>query len=95
SRGGSPGGSCVAALTVTAAGTAVGRWPQRPGAIVRLPGTIMLVPGSASLRGLLTTIQQQDAMVGQSALIDVLNIVMAIIAGMLFGNLLLPARKNL
>jgi uncharacterized membrane protein YjjB (DUF3815 family) len=55
----------------------------------------MLVPGSASLRGLLTTIQQQDAMVGQSALIDVLNIVMAIIAGMLFGNLLLPARKNL
>src|SRR5690606_21653701 len=61
----------------------------------RLPGIIMLVPGSASLRGLLTLIQQQDVGVGQSAMLTVLNIIMALVAGLLFGNLLIPARKNL
>ena len=78
-----------------AAGHAVGRWAQRPGALNRLPGIIMLVPGSASLRGLLTLVQQQDVDVGQSALLAVTNIVLALVAGLLFGNLLMPARKKL
>ena len=33
--------------------------------------------------------------VGQTALLTVLNVVMALVAGLLFGNLLVPARKNL
>jgi len=92
---GSLAGIFLSALVLTAAGNAFGRWKQRPGAVVRLPGIIMLVPGSASLRGLLTMVQQQDVGAGQSALLGVLNIVMALVAGLLFGNLLLPARKNL
>ncbi|MDR1076601.1 MAG: threonine/serine exporter family protein [Xanthomonadaceae bacterium] len=92
---GSPVSIFLSALTLTAAGNAFGRWVQRPGAIVRLPGTIMLVPGSASLRGLLTMVQQQDAVVGQSAMIAVANVLVAIVAGMLFGNILLPPRRNL
>jgi uncharacterized membrane protein YjjB (DUF3815 family) len=55
----------------------------------------MLVPGSASLRGVMTLVQQQDAAVGQSAAVGVLNILLALIAGLLFGNLLLPTRRNL
>jgi uncharacterized membrane protein YjjB (DUF3815 family) len=55
----------------------------------------MLVPGSNSLRGVMSLMQQQDVVVGNSALLAVTNIVMALIAGLLFGNLLLPARKNL
>ena len=85
----------VAALAMTAAGNLFGRWMQRPGALIRLPGIIMLVPGSASLRGLLTLVQEQDMSVGQTALLTVLNVVMALVAGLLFGNLLVPARKNL
>jgi uncharacterized membrane protein YjjP (DUF1212 family) len=92
---GSPAGIFVSALVLTAAGNAFGRWAQRPGAVIRLPGIIMLVPGSASLRGLLTLVQQQDVDVGQSALLAVTNIVLALVAGLLFGNLLMPARKNL
>ncbi|UNK56472.1 threonine/serine exporter family protein [Pseudoxanthomonas daejeonensis] len=92
---GSPAGIFVSALVLTAAGNAFGRWMQRPGAVIRLPGIIMLVPGSASLRGLLTLVQQQDVDAGQSALLGVTNIVMALVAGLLFGNLLMPARKNL
>ncbi len=92
---GSPAGIFLSALALTAAGNAFGRWMHRPGAVVRLPGIIMLVPGSASLRGLLTLVQQQDVDAGQSALLLVTNIVLALVAGLLFGNLLIPARKNL
>lgn len=92
---GSPAGIFLAALVLTAAGNAYARWWHRPGAILRVPGIIMLVPGSASLRGLLTLIQQQDIDAGQAAMLAVLNILLSLIAGLLFGNLLLPARRNL
>jgi len=92
---GSPAGIFLAALVMTALGNAYARWGNRPGAIIRVPGIILLVPGSVSLRGLLTMIQQQDVNVGQDAVLAVLNILLALIAGLIFGNLLLPARRNL
>ena len=92
---GSPAGIFLAALVMTAAGNAYARWWHRPGAILRVPGIIMLVPGSASLRGLLELIQQQDVAAGQDAMLAVMNILLALIAGLLFGNLLLPPRRNL
>ncbi|TBR12184.1 MAG: threonine/serine exporter family protein [Lysobacter sp.] len=92
---GSPAGVFLAALVMTAAGNAYARWWHRPGAIIRVPGIIMLVPGSASLRGLLSLIQQQDVGAGQVALLTVLNALAALVAGLLFGNLLLPPRRNL
>lgn len=92
---GSPAGVFLAALVVTAAGNAYARWWHRPGAIIRVPGIIMLVPGSTSLRGLLNLIQGQDIGAGQAALIAVLTALAALIAGVLFGNLLLPPRRNL
>ena len=92
---GSPVGMFLSALILTAAGNAFARWANKPGAIIRVPGIIMLVPGSNSLRGVLSLVQQQDVVVGNSALLAVMNIVMALVAGLLFGNLLLPARKNL
>jgi uncharacterized membrane protein YjjP (DUF1212 family) len=92
---GSPSGIFLAALLLTAAGNAYARWWKRPGAIIRLPGIILLVPGSTSLRGLLSMIQQQDAVVGQDALLAVLNVLLALVAGLLFGNLLLPPGRNL
>lgn len=92
---GSPVGVFLSALLVTALGNAYARWWNRPGAVVRMPGIIMLVPGSASLRGIITLFQQQDLAAGQDALIGVLNILLALVAGLLFGNLLLPTRRNL
>lgn len=92
---GSPAGVFSAALLVTAAGNAFARWVHRPGALVRVPGIILMVPGSTSLRGLLDVIQQQTVDAGQAAWMAVLNILMALVAGVLFGNLLLPTRRNL
>jgi uncharacterized membrane protein YjjB (DUF3815 family) len=73
---GSSAGIFLAALVTAAAGNAYARWWHRPGAILRVPGIIMLVPGSASLRGLLELIQQQDITAGQDAL-AALNILLA------------------
>lgn len=92
---GSPAGVFLSALLVTAAGNGYARWGKRPGAVVRVPGILMLVPGSASLRGVMDVVQQQDAALGQSAALGVLNILLALVAGLLFGNLLLPTRRNL
>lgn len=92
---GGPVGIFLAAMALAAAGNLFGRVVQRPGAIVRLPGIIMLVPGSISLRGVLSLVQQQNVNAGESALLTVMNVVMALVAGLLFGNLLIPARKNL
>ncbi|MDH5824768.1 threonine/serine exporter family protein [Luteimonas sp. RD2P54] len=92
---GSSIGLFLSGLVLTAAGNGYARWANRPGAVIRVPGIIMLVPGSASLRGLMTLMQQQDVAAGQQAMLAVLNIILALVAGLLFGNLLLPARKNL
>lgn len=92
---GNPAGIFLAALVATAGGNAYARWFQRPGALIRVPGIILLVPGSTSLRALLDVIQQQDVDAGRIALLAVLNILLALIAGLLFGNLLLPTRRNL
>jgi len=92
---GGPAGIFLSALLLTAGGNVYARISGRPGALVRVPGILMMVPGSASLRGVMTLIQQQDAAVGQSAALGVLNILLALVAGLLFGNLLLPPRRNL
>ena len=92
---GSPAGIFLSALAMTAAGNGYARWIHRPGALVRVPGIIMLVPGSASLRGVMNLVQQQDAAAGQDAAVTVMNILLALLAGLLFGNLLLPTRRNL
>lgn len=92
---GSGAGVFLGALTITAAGNAYARWGHRPGAIIRVPGIILLVPGSTSLRGLMNVIQQQDAMLGTEAVMAVINILLALLAGVLFGNLLLPTRRTL
>lgn len=92
---GAPAGVFLAALAMTAIGNAYARWWHRPGAIIRVPGIIMLVPGSTSLRGLLSLMQHQDVGAGQVALLAVMNALAALVAGLLFGNLLLPPRRNL
>jgi len=88
-------GVFLAALAMTAAGNVYARWANRPGALIRLPGIIMLVPGSIALRGVISLVQAQDIGAGQEAALAALNTLMALLAGLLFGNLLVSARRNL
>ncbi len=88
-------GVFLAALATTAAGNVYARWANRPGALIRLPGIIMLVPGSTALRGVISLVQAQDIGAGQEAALAAINTLMALLAGLLFGNLLVSARRNL
>lgn len=88
-------GVFLAALAATAAGNAYARWFNRPGALVRLPGIIILVPGSISLRGVISLVQSQDIGAGGAAAMAALNTLMALLAGLVFGNLLVTARRSL
>lgn len=92
---GSAAGSFVSAVVITAGGNLFGRLAQKPGALIRVPGIILLVPGSTSLRGFLDVVQQHNFDVGQSAFFAVSSLLIALVAGLLFGNLLMPARKVL
>lgn len=92
---GSNAGVFLSALGVTVAGNLFARTFKRPGALVRVPGIIMLVPGGASLRGLMNIVQNLDTSSGATALLGVLNVIMALIAGLVFGNLIVRARRNL
>ena len=92
---GPPAGVFLAALAATAAGNAYARWFKRPGALLRLPGIIILVPGSISLRGVISLVQTQDIGAGEAAAMAALNTLMALLAGLIFGNLLVTARRNL
>ena len=92
---GSQVGIFLSALAMTAAGNLYARTMNRPGALIRVPGIIMLVPGSTSLRGVMNLVQQTGGASGESTLLLVINVVMALIGGLLFGNLLVPTRKNL
>ena len=88
-------GVFLAALVTTAAGNLYARLANRPGALIRLPGIIMLVPGSIALRGVISLVQAQDIGAGQDAAMAAINTLMALLAGLLFGNLLASARRNL
>ena len=88
-------GVFLAALAATAAGNAYARWFNRPGALVRLPGIIILVPGSISLRGVISLVQSQNIGAGEAAAMAALNTLMALLAGLIFGNLLMPTRRSL
>ena len=88
-------GVFLAALAATAAGNAYARWFNRPGALLRLPGIIILVPGSISLRGVISLVQSQDIGAGETAAMAALNTLMALLAGLVFGNLLVSARRSL
>ena len=75
-------GIFLSALAMTAGGNGYARWVKRPGALVRLPGIIVLVPGSASLRGMLDLVQRQDVNVGQAATLGVIHLFLA--SGVIF-----------
>ena len=89
-----PGGVFVAALVVTAASNWYGHRFNRPGALVRVPGIILLVPGSLGFRSF-NFVFERDVMLGHDTAFAVVTALIALVAGILFGNLVVPPRRNL
>ena len=91
-----PIGVFVAGLVVAATGNLYGLLANRPSALVRVPGIILLVPGSLGFRSFnLVLGTEQDVMLGIDTAFAVIAALIALVAGILFGNLLMPTRRNI
>lgn len=91
---GSEFGVFIAALIACAAGNLYARLWRRPGALIRLPGIILLVPGSVGFRSLSHAFERDVLMTLDTGL-TLLTILITLVAGILFGNLLVPPRRSL
>lgn len=91
---GNGAGVFIAALLACAAGNLYARLWRRPGALIRLPGIILLVPGSVGFRSL-THAFERDIFLSLDTGFTLLTILITLVAGLLFGNLLVPPRRSL
>jgi len=67
---------------------------QRPGALMRETGIILLVPGSVGFRRL-SYVLDRDVLLGIDTAVTMTALLTAIVAGLLFGDLLIPPRRKL
>ena len=87
-------GVFIAALIACAAGNLYAHIWHRPGALIRLPGIILLVPGSVGFRSLSHAFER-DVFMTLDTGFTLLTILITLVAGILFGNLLVPPRRSL
>ncbi|HEU0154366.1 MAG TPA: threonine/serine exporter family protein [Arenimonas sp.] len=88
------GGAFFASMGVAVISNLYGRWRNRPGALIRVPGIILLVPGSVGFRSL-NFVMERDVWLGLDTAFVLLSALIAIVAGLLFGNLIIPSRRNI
>ena len=87
-------GVFLGSLLIGAASNLFARVANRPGALVREPGIILLVPGSVGFRSL-SFVLERDVWLGLDTAITLVTLLVAIVAGLLFGDLLVPPRRTL
>lgn len=87
-------GLFTAAFVVTVLSNIYARWANRPGATFRLPGLILLVPGSVGFKSL-TFVFEKDVFLGLDTAFSVVTLVAALVAGLLLGNSVVPPRKGM
>jgi uncharacterized membrane protein YjjP (DUF1212 family) len=87
-------GVFLGGLVLGASSNIFARLFQRPGALIREPGIILLVPGSVGFRTL-SFVFERDVMLGLDTGITLMTLLIALVAGLLFGDLLVPPRRKL
>jgi uncharacterized membrane protein YjjP (DUF1212 family) len=81
-------------LVMAAVANVYGRVARRPGTLVRLPSILLLVPGSVGFRGL-SSLMERDYALGMETAVAVLSALVALMAGLLFGSVLVAPRRYL
>ncbi len=87
-------GVFVAGLVIGCASNLYATLRNRPGALVRVPGIILLVPGSVGLRSLFFVFER-DVYLGLDTAFTVVILLASLVAGLLFGNVLVAPRRSL
>ncbi|HSA55397.1 MAG TPA: threonine/serine exporter family protein [Gemmatimonadaceae bacterium] len=88
------GGVFFSSLLMAAVANLYGRVAGRPGTLVRLPAIMLLVPGSVGFRGL-SSLMERNYALGAETGVAVLSALVALMAGLLFGSVLVPPRRHL
>ena len=87
-------GVFLAGLVVAAGSNLFARLKNKPSALVRTPGILLLVPGSVGFRSIFFVFDGHvmEGINSGSALVVLLT---TLVAGLMFGDLLVPPRRNL
>lgn len=91
---GAPFGVFLGGLLLGALSNLYARYMHRPGAVVREPGIILLVPGSVGFRSV-SYLFERDTSLGMDSFILLLTLLISLVAGLLFGDLLVAPRRSL
>lgn len=87
-------GVFLAGATMGALSNVYARTSNRPGALVREPGIILLVPGSLGFLSV-SLIAGHDVFLGINSAVSVLAILVSLVAGLLFGDMIVAPRRAL
>jgi uncharacterized membrane protein YjjP (DUF1212 family) len=91
---GAPFGVFVGGLVLSAGSNFYARLKHRPGALVREPGVLLLVPGSVGFRSVSDLLNNQIAS-GSHIAVLLVTLLISLVAGLLFGDLLVVPRRSL
>lgn len=91
---GTPFGVFIGGLVLSAGSNLYARWMHRPGALVREPGVLLLVPGSVGFRSVSDLLSNQIAS-GTHIAVLLVTLLISLVAGLLFGDLLVAPRRSL
>jgi uncharacterized membrane protein YjjP (DUF1212 family) len=87
-------GAFVGALLLGIASNALARLRNRPSVTTVVPGLMLLVPGSVGFRSL-SSLLERDVVAGVDTAFSMLMVAVALAAGLLSANALVPPRKVL
>jgi uncharacterized membrane protein YjjP (DUF1212 family) len=87
-------GAFVGALLLGMSSNALARLRNRPSVVTIVPGMMLLVPGSLGFRSL-ESLLARDVVAGVVTAFSMLMVAVAIAAGLLFANALVPSRRVL
>lgn len=91
---GAPFGVFLGGFLLGALANVYARFMQRPGAVIREPGIILLVPGSTGFRSV-SSLFERDTTLGLDSGILLVTLLVSLVAGLLFGDLLVSPRRSL
>jgi len=89
-----PFGVFLGGLLLGALANLYARFAGRPGAVIREPGIILLVPGSVGFRSV-SYLMERNAQLGMDTGVLLITLLISLVAGLLFGDLLISPRRSL
>jgi uncharacterized membrane protein YjjB (DUF3815 family) len=81
-------------LLLSALANLYARYAGRPGAVVREPGILLLVPGSVGFRSV-SYLLARNTSLGFDTSILLVTLLISLVAGLMFGELLVAPRRSL